>query len=34
MSKARMGVSQLRNAQESVLDLQKRNVGSLDSMAR
>lgn len=34
MSKARMGVSQLRNAQESVLDLQKRNVGSLDSIAR
>ncbi|KAG6744062.1 hypothetical protein POTOM_052771 [Populus tomentosa] len=34
VSKARMGVSQLRNAQESVLDLQKRNVGSLDSIAR
>lgn len=29
-----MGVSQLRNARESVLDLQKRNVGSLDSIVR
>ncbi|KAJ6425533.1 hypothetical protein OIU84_026163 [Salix udensis] len=34
MSESRMGVSQLRNAQESVLDLQKRNVGSLDSIVR
>ncbi|KAJ6750067.1 hypothetical protein OIU85_000674 [Salix viminalis] len=34
MSESRMGVSQLRNAQESVLDLQKRNFGSLDSIVR
>ncbi|KAJ6300173.1 hypothetical protein OIU76_021047 [Salix suchowensis] len=34
MSESRMGVSQLRNARESVLDLQKRNVGSLDSIVR
>lgn len=34
MSESRMGVSQLRNSRESVLDLQKRNVGSLDSIVR